>query len=161
MTIEEIYVIPLGGDGWRVLPSGNKVNIGANVIWPGKSVDAQIGDDARIGDGAQIGAYARIGAYAQIGAYARIGVDAQIGDGAQIGAKVVFLKSPLAVQGTRHLATNSAPDEIQIGCRVYSFDHWTEHVLGIARENGYSKAEALEYQAIVTFIVANGIKKEA
>jgi hypothetical protein len=67
------------------------------------------------------------------------------------------LKSPLAVQGTQHLATNTAPGIIQIGCCVYTFAEWKERVLAIAELNGYTKVEGLEYQVIINFIIANGV----
>jgi carbonic anhydrase/acetyltransferase-like protein (isoleucine patch superfamily) len=235
MTIDEIYAIPVDGEGWRVLPNGNHVRLGLNVVWPAKDVNSRIGDYSSIGDNSRIGDYSSIGNGSSIGDFSRIGNDSSIGDfsrignvssigdgssigngssigdvssigdgssigngssigdvssigngsrignvssigdfsrignvssigdvssignGSRIPDKTTWLKSPLAVQGTKHLATNDAPGSIQIGCCAHTFAHWTEHVLGIARQHGYSDAEGLEYQRIVAFIVANGV----
>jgi hypothetical protein len=121
MTLEEIYAIPVGEDGWRVLPNGKNVKFGDHIQWTTTNIDATVGNGAKVGDGA------------------------------------VFVKSPLSVQGTRHLACQSAPGVISIGCQTHDFEYWIEHVIGIARQNGYTDEEGLEYQKIVSFIVANGI----
>ena len=31
MKIEEMYAIPVGGNGWRILPNGNGVTLGNDV----------------------------------------------------------------------------------------------------------------------------------
>jgi hypothetical protein len=49
MKIEEIYAIPTNGDGWRLLPNGNYLLIGANVSAPYGFDIASIGEGARIG----------------------------------------------------------------------------------------------------------------
>ena len=139
MTIAEIYAIPTDGDGWRLLPNGKKVRFGAGINWSSANIDARVGNYATVGDDATVGN------------------GATVGDDARVGNGAVFAKSPLAIQGTRHLACQSAPGVISIGCQTHAFEHWTEHVLGIARQNGYSDAEGIEYQNIVAFIVANGI----
>ena len=48
MTIDEIYAIPVDGDGWRLLPSGNKLMIGPNVQAPDGINLSRIGAWARI-----------------------------------------------------------------------------------------------------------------
>jgi hypothetical protein len=56
MTTEEIYAIPVSGDGWRVLPNGNYLHIGERVR---SEIDlAKIGSYAKIGPDAKIGSYA-------------------------------------------------------------------------------------------------------
>ncbi len=47
MKIEEIYAIPADGDGWKLLPNGNKLMIGANVQAPDGLDIASIGARAR------------------------------------------------------------------------------------------------------------------
>lgn len=49
MTLEEIYAIPMNGNGWRVLPVGKNVKFGIRITWPGNNIDASVGDYARIG----------------------------------------------------------------------------------------------------------------
>ena len=34
MTMDEIYAIPESGYGWRMLPTGNQMMIGPNVVAP-------------------------------------------------------------------------------------------------------------------------------
>ena len=149
MNLEQIYAIPVDGDGWRLLPNGKRVKLGARITWNGEAIDASVGNGASVGDGARVGDGASVGDYASVG------------NGASVGNDARFDKSPLAVQGTRHLACQSAPGVITIGCCTFSFEHWTTHVLGIAREHGYTKEEGLEYQKIVAFIVSNGIPAAA
>ena len=43
LTNEELFAIPADGDGWRLLPDGNRASIGNG---------ASIGDGASIGNGA-------------------------------------------------------------------------------------------------------------
>ena len=167
MTIEEIYAIPVNGEGWRILPNGNKVRLGQNVTAPYGINGAQIGNGARIGNEAQIGNRAQIGTDAQFGNGAQIGNGARIGNGAQIGngarieAKATWLKSPLAVQGTKHLVTNCAPGKINIGCEIFTFDEFLsatpEERAAYQAERGYSPEECAEYIKIVKFVIANGI----
>ncbi len=73
MKIEEIYEIPADGDGWRLLPNGNKLMIGANVQAPYGLDIASIGEGASIGARASIGEGSRIGEGARIGEWASIG----------------------------------------------------------------------------------------
>jgi serine acetyltransferase len=118
---------------------------------------AKIGSCAEIGSYAKIGSGAKIGSYAKIGSCAKIGSYAKIGSCAEIGANTLWLKSPLAVQGSRHLVTNGTPGILQAGYCSFPFAYWVEHVLEIAEEHGYTKEEGLEYQHIITFMVANGV----
>lgn len=121
MKIEEIYALPMYGDGWRLLPNGNHLYLETNVT---SQIDL-----------------------------AEIGSCAEIGSGAKILEKSVIVKSPLAVQGSKHLAGNYQPGMIQIGCQLHSFQHWSQHVEGIAKQHGYSKKEQAEYRRIVDFAV--------
>ena len=54
LTIEEIYAIPIDGNGWSLLPNGNKLMVGANIKAPYGINSASIGAWARIGDSASI-----------------------------------------------------------------------------------------------------------
>ena len=201
MKIEEIYAIPADGDGWRLLPNGNRLMIGANVqasygldiarigararigawasigewasIGAGASIGAwaSIGEGARIGAGARIGEGARIGAWASIGAWARIGEGARIGAGASIGAwaripsKIKWDFSPLAVQGTRHLVTNCAPGQINIGCKFFTFKEFQESTpkerTAYQVAEGYTPKQCAEYIRIVEFVIANGVPERS
>ena len=135
MKIEEIYAIPTNGDRWRLLPNGNNLLIGANVSAPYGFDIASIGEWARIGEGARI------------------------------GDKVQWLKSPLAVQGTRHLVTNCAPGQINIGCHIFTFEKFQQATPAERAEfqiaNGYTPEECAEYIKIVEFVIANGVPAES
>ena len=56
MTIEEIYAIPARSNGWRVLPNGNKLKIGVNVVAPHGIDLGNIGYAVSIGEWATMSA---------------------------------------------------------------------------------------------------------
>ena len=125
LTNEELFAIPVNGDGWRVLPDGDR---------------ASIGDWARIGD------------------WASIGNEAQIGNEARIGDWARFQKSPLAVQGTRHLVTQHSAGMIAVGCEVHTNEEWLANFREIGKKNGYTEAEIEEYGKILRFVIENGVE---
>jgi hypothetical protein len=51
--------------------------------------------------------------------------------------------------GTKHFVTVCADGILQIGCVRNPIAYWVEHVLGIARQNGYTKQEGEEYAMYV------------
>jgi len=126
---------------------------------------ASIGAVASIGERGSNGAGGSIGEMASIGARASIGERASIGAWASIGDKVQWLKSPLAVQGTRHLVTNCAPGQINIGCHIFTFEKFQQATLAERAEfqiaNGYTPEECAEYIKIVEFVIANGVPAES
>ena len=147
MKIEEIYPIPADGDGWKLLPNGNKLMIGANVQAPDGLDIARIGDSARIGDKASIGEGASIGA------------------GASIPSKIKWDFSPLAVQGTRHIVTNCAPGQINIGCKFFTFKEFQESTpkerTAYQLAEGYTPKQCAEYIRIVEFVISNGVPERS
>ena len=159
MKIEEIYAIPADGDGWKLLPNGNKLMIGANVQAPDGLDIARIGDSARIGDKASIGEGASIGAWASIGE------GASIGAGASIPSKIKWDFSPLAVQGTRHIVTNCAPGQINIGCKFFTFKEFQESTpkerTAYQLAEGYTPKQCAEYIRIVEFVISNGVPERS
>ena len=52
MTTQEIYALPVNGNGWRVLPSGNYVKLG-NYVTLGDYVT--LGNYVTLGDGVKLG----------------------------------------------------------------------------------------------------------
>ena len=147
MRIEEIYAIPADGDGWRLLPNGNKLMLGDNV-------QAPYGLDI-----------ASIGAWARIGARASIGEGASIGAGASIPSKIKWDFSPLAVQGTRHIVTNCAPGQINIGCKFFTFKEFQESTpkerTAYQLAEGYTPKQCAEYIRIVEFVISNGVPERS
>ena len=141
MKIDEIYAIPADGDGWRLLPNGNKLMLGDNV-------QAPYGLDI-----------------ARIGAWARIGEGASIGEWARIPSKIKWDFSPLAVQGTRHLVTNCAPGQINIGCKFFTFKEFQESTpkerTAYQLAEGYTPKQCAEYIRIVEFVIANGVPERS
>jgi len=133
------------GDGVKL---GNGVTLG-NGVKLGDGVT--LGDEVKLGDGVKLGDWVKLGDGVTLGNWVTLG------DGVTLGDRVKWNTSPLTVQGSRHLAVNTAPGIIQIGCQTHSFEHWQEHVLGIAKMHGYTKKQAEEYKRIVEFIVANGV----
>ena len=161
MTIDEIYAIPVDGDGWRLLPSGNKLMIGPNVQAPDGINLYSIGAWASIGEGASIGARANIGEGAGIGVWASIGEGASIGAWANIGVWAKFEKSPLAVQGSRHIAIQNSPGKIAVGCHVHTYAQWKRCYKSIGNANGYTPEQIEEYGRILDFLIANSTPAEA
>ena len=78
------------------------------------------------------------------------------GDGVKLGYGVTLDSSPLAVQGSRHLATNGESGKIQIGCHVKTFRQWQLHYAEIGKVEGYTEAEIEEYGKIIEFLIVNG-----
>ena len=108
MKIEEYYNITPDKNGWRLLPSGNQIELGYNVSIAetatignfvnissntiiGDRVNigyrADIGDTVIINAHANIGAFAKIGDFTIIGAYANIEFNAIIGNNTTIDAR--------------------------------------------------------------------------
>ena len=91
------------------------------------------------------------GNYVKLGNYVTLGNDVKLGNYVTLGNDVKLG----IVCGSMHIAYVSSPGVISIGCQVHPFAHWTAHVLKIADEHGYTKAQALEYQRIVAFLIAD------
>lgn len=60
-----------------------------------------------------------------------------------------MIRSPLYIVGSRHIVNEYRLGELKIGCQVHTIEHWQQHVLGIARQHGYTEAQAAEYQCYV------------
>ena len=131
MTAQEIYNIVPDKNGWRKLPSG---------------VFVKLGDDVKLG------CYVKLGDDVTLGDYVKLGHCVKLGDGVTLG------NTPLAIQGTRHLATNGEPGKIQIGCVVYTFAVWKRHFKEIGKAQNYTPAQIKEYGKIIEFIIKNGRK---
>ena len=146
------------GIGWIHVTA--KVHATANV----KGI---VGARSSIGEGSSIGARSSIGAWSSIGARSSIGAGSSIGEGAyigegssigawssigarsSIGAGSSMIRSPLYIVGSRHIVNEYRLGELKIGCQVHTIEHWQQHVLGIARQHGYTEAQAAEYQCYV------------
>jgi UDP-3-O-[3-hydroxymyristoyl] glucosamine N-acyltransferase len=157
-------------DGINLSRIGARASIGACArigawarIGEGASIGevASIGARARIGEGASIGACASIGEGAGIGARANIGEGASIGARANIGVWAKFEKSPLAVQGSKHIAIQHSDGKIAVGCQVYTHAQWNRHYKSIGNANGYTPEEIEEYGRILDFLIANSAPAEA
>ena len=182
MTAEQIYALPINKYGWRTMSNriavrlgrnvrvhnsvtlGNCVTLGNNVVLRNNVTlddDVTLGNYVCLDEGVRLGKGVSLGNNIILGKNVMLGDNVKIGDGVRIADNTTLLSTPLAVQGTRHLATNVGPGVIQIGCQTHSFEHWTEYVLQIADDNNYTPEQGLEYQRIVAFIVAfivaNGI----
>ena len=91
----------------------------------------------------------------------RIGAWARIGEGANIGARAKFEKSPLAVQGSKHIAIQHSDGKIAVGCQVHTHAQWNRHYKSIGNANGYTPEEIEEYGRILDFLIANSAPAEA
>jgi hypothetical protein len=97
----------------------------------------------------------------RIGALARIGEGASIGAWARIGEGAKFEKSPLAVQGSRHIAIQNSPGKIAVGCHVHTYAQWKRCYKSIGNANGYTPEQIEEYGRILDFLIANSTPAEA
>ena len=86
------------------------------------------------------------------------GVFVKLGYNVTLGNRVKLGNTPLAIQGTRHLATNGEPGKIQIGCKVYTFAAWKRHFKEIGKVQEYTPTQIKEYGKIIEFIIKNGRK---
>ena len=143
MTVQEMYDIVPDKGGWRRLPSGVFVKLGYNV---------RRGDNVKLGNRVTLGDYVRLGDNVTLGNYVTLGNRVTLGDGVELG------DTPLAIQGTRHLATNGEPGKIQIGCKVYTFAAWKRHFKEIGKVQEYTPTQIKEYGKIIEFIIKNGRK---
>ncbi|MHA1428615.1 MAG: acyl-ACP--UDP-N- acetylglucosamine O-acyltransferase [Candidatus Helarchaeota archaeon] len=143
-------------NGWSICPENPlvKIKIGAGAsIGAGTSIGdrAVIGAGASIGDRAVIGNGAKIGVSAVIGYDVRIDNEVKIGYGAKIGDRATILKSPLQIQGTRHLVIY-AEGLVQIGCYRMSIADWERKGKKIAEKEGYTAEEIKEYERYLKWI---------
>jgi hypothetical protein len=115
MTTEELYAIPVNGDGWRILPNGNGVTLGDGVT---------------------------------LGNYVTLGNDVKLGYGVKLGF------TPLAVQGSRHLAGIYEPGFLQIGCHKHPIAQWLSHGESIGKVEGYTPEQVEEYRKIIDFLIS-------
>ena len=178
LSNKDLFAIPVDGNGWRLLPDGTKASIGESAsIGEFASIGkfARIGESARIGKFASIGESASIGEFASIGKFARIGESARIGkfasigesasigefasigESASIGEFASIERTPLAVQGTKHLVYQHSRGKIGVGCQVHTIAAWLKNFAEIGKEFGYSEEEIEEYGRILRFVAENGI----
>jgi hypothetical protein len=87
-----------------------------------------------------------------------LGNDVTLGNGVTLGDGVKFQTSPLAVQGSKHLAVNTGPGVIQIGCITRTFNEWLDTYEEVGKKQQYSLLQVLEYKRIIDFIIATCTK---
>jgi len=83
MTTEDYYKIEPDEDGWRILPSGQRVKLGRGILLVNGPIEVY--DNVTIGNDCVIFKKAQIGAGAILGNYVRIGAEVSIGQGVHIG----------------------------------------------------------------------------
>ncbi len=76
------------------------------------------------------------GIFVKLGDGVKLGDDVTLGDGVKLGYGVKLGGTPLAIQGTRHLATNGEEGKIQIGCMVYTLSRPEIEVAEIRTDSG-------------------------
>jgi UDP-3-O-[3-hydroxymyristoyl] glucosamine N-acyltransferase len=115
--------------------------------------NAMIADGVTIGSGVILGFGVQLDDDVKLGNAVHIGNDVQLGQGVTIGSSVslgcevtlfereTIARTPLAMQGSRHLTTAILPGTIQIGPIVEDADYWRKHYRGIGRINGYTARE--------------------
>ena len=107
------------------------------------------------------GNYVKLGDEVKLGNYVTLGSYVTLGDYVTLGNGVTLAASPLAVQGTKHLAVNTGAGLIQIGCHTRTFAQWIADYEQVGTDEGYSKDQIAEYKRIIDFIVANGSQPTA
>ncbi len=102
----------------------------------------------------------KLGVSVKLGYGVTLGNGVKLGDGVELGNGVKLGATPLAVQGTSHLAVNVGPGVIQIGCFTLTFDQWVTDYEQMGLDHAYSAEQIVEYKRIIDFIVANGVPPE-
>jgi hypothetical protein len=176
MTTAELYAIPVQQNGWRVLPTGNYVTLG-NCVKLGDGVKlgnyvklatgvklgdgVTLGDCVKLGDGVTLGNYVTLGTCVKLGDgvklgnYVTLGDDVTLGNGVTLGNDVTLGNSPMAVQGSRHLAVHVGDHLIQIGCMTLTFAQWVETFQDVGIKHGYTALQIVEYKRILDFIIGS------
>ena len=152
MTVDEIYAIPISGSGWRILPNGDWVTLGDGVTlgnW------VTLGNRVKLGNGVTLGDRVTLGDWVKLGDGVKLGDWVTLGNRVTLGDRVTLSQSPIAVQGSRHLATHVGPSLIQVGCMAHTFDEWVRHFSTIGKAQGYTDAQIDEYKRILDFIIAS------
>jgi hypothetical protein len=75
----------------------------------------------------------------------------KLGDWVKLGNGVQLGKSPLQIQGTRHLVI-FAEGLVQIGCFRMALSEWEEKADMIGKESGYTPDEIAEYKRYLRWI---------
>jgi hypothetical protein len=100
----------------------------------------------------------KLGNGVTLGNEVKLGDRVRLGNGVTLGDGVTLAVTPLAVQGSRHLACNTGPGLIQIGCHTRTFSKWIADYEQVGKNEGYSPDQIAEYKRIIDFIVTNGIQ---
>ena len=98
---------------------------------------------------------ARVSGNALVSGNAQVFGNALVSGNAQVFGDS-WAVSPLYIQGSRHAATNCSYGHISIGCEIHTFIEWEKLYKSIGLSHGYSPAEILEYEAIITLFAKIG-----
>ena len=70
--------------------------------------------------------------------------NAWVSGDAQVSGNARVEKSPLLIQGTKHIVTE-CNGNIKIGCEIYSIKEWKKNYKEIGKKHGYTDNEIAEY----------------
>ncbi len=139
MTVEELYALPVNGDGWRVLANGNWVKLGdgvtlgdevtlGNRVTLGDEVTlgnrVKLGNGVTLGDGVTLGNRVTLGDEVTLGDGVTLGGWVKLGNGVKLGDGVTCRKTPVQVQCNPYIVYPYSPTEIGVGCIVHPVSYW-------------------------------------
>ena len=133
----------------NVVVRGNATIYGDTLFYGNAEIydDASIFGNAIVCDNAKVFGKAWIFGNATIKDDARISGDARIHGKAKVSG--TFETTPLQLQGTKGFFNISKQNEITIGYKTFSIDHWLENYESINREEGYTEAQIKEYKTYI------------
>ena|SRR3990167_1374514 len=131
VTTAEVYAIQPDEYGWRHLPDGRRIRVGADVT---------VVNWARVGEGARVGNWASVGEGAKIGPEIKIESTRDV-------LTIDFLDSR---KDTLTAVLVTTPITISTGCFTGTIDEFAAAVTHTHRDNDYAR----EYRAAIAFIRA-------
>jgi len=108
------------------------------------SGDAQVSGNARVYGNARVSGDAWVYGNAQVSGDAQVSGNAQVSGDAQVYGDAQVEKSPLLIQGTKHIVTE-CNGNIKIGCEIYSIKEWKKNYKEIGKKHGHTDNEIAEY----------------
>ena len=181
MKAEDLYALPLDGNGWRRLPDGDEVKLGDRVtlgdgVTLGNGVklgdevtlDAQVtlGNEVTLGNGVMLGNGVTRGNWVTLGNWVMLGNGVTLGDrvtlgdgvklgeGVKLGNDVEWERSPLQIQGSRHLLYVADSEIVGVGCLRGTAEWWDEHYEAVGRKEKYTEQQVLEYRRWLDIAIA-------
>jgi UDP-3-O-[3-hydroxymyristoyl] glucosamine N-acyltransferase len=114
----------------------------------------------RLGEGVSLGNYVRLGEGVSLGNDVRLGEGVSLGNYVRLGNDVRLGKSPIQIQGTKHLLYQYDYNQLGIGCEIHMIEEWKKNYKEIGKQHGYTDEEIKEYKLYIDLAAKRMMKKE-